>query len=179
MDAVIELFAEGSFEPALSEVAERSGVSRRSVYRYFVDTDSLTRAAIARHLERTNFLFQLEQPGIGALVGRIDRTIAARLRLYEVIAPAVRAALVMAPRNEVIREHLDLRLREIRRQVDEMFAPELDGMSAAAGREVSAALDLLLGFQSIEHLRRVRGFSGPECRRVLTRAASSLLSSET
>ena len=43
LDAVLDLFGEDSLAPAPAEVAERSGVSLRSVYRYYEDRDALYR----------------------------------------------------------------------------------------------------------------------------------------
>ena len=63
LDAVLELFEEGNMNPGVHEVADRSGVSLRSVYRYFEDLDELITAAIDRHLERTRPLFVIERIG--------------------------------------------------------------------------------------------------------------------
>jgi len=175
LDAVLELFAEDSLEPGAAEVAERSGVSLRSVYRYFPDSESLIRAAIARNLEKVQPLFELDDLGLGPLDDRVDRIVAGRLRLYEEVAPMLRATLQRAPTNDILREQLDLNLRAMRRQVDQMFAPELEAMAATERREVAAALDVLLGFHTIEHLRRTRGFSGPDCRRVMARSITAVL----
>jgi len=174
LDAVLELFAEGRLQPGAAEVAGRSGVSLRSVYRYFEDTDALVRAAIARNLEKIRPLFEVERLGEGALAGRVDRIVTARLRLYEQIAPMTRATLQRAGTNAIIREQLESTMRDARRQVEEMFAPELDAMAAATAGEVAAGLDVLLGFHSMEHLRHTRGLSGPEAHRVLVRATTAL-----
>ena len=48
LDAVLELFSEDAASPAPDDVAARSGVSLRSVYRYFDDMETLIRAAMAR-----------------------------------------------------------------------------------------------------------------------------------
>ena len=46
LDAVHQLFVEGHHEPAAEEVAARSGVSLRSIYRYFPDREQLLVAAL-------------------------------------------------------------------------------------------------------------------------------------
>ena len=50
IDALVSLYADGHYLPSAAEVAERSGLSPRSVFRYFDDTDDLTRAAFRRRL---------------------------------------------------------------------------------------------------------------------------------
>lgn len=174
LDAVLDLFADGSLTPVPAEVAERSGVSLRSVYRYFDDMDALVRAAIARNLARMGPFFDLEDPGAGALAGRVERTVAARLRLYDGIAPMARAAAARAPQNPIIAERLDETRLLLRRQVEEMFAPELAAMEAAAAAEVAAAVDVLLEFDAVDHLRRHRRMDAAEAGRVLVRAVAAL-----
>ena len=174
LDAVLDLFADGAVAPVPAEVAERSGVSLRSVYRYFDDMDSLVRAAIARNLARMGPFFDLDDPGIGPLVERIDRTVAARLRLYDGIAPMARAAVARAPQNAIIAERLEETRLLLRRQVEEMFAPELAARGQDEARELVAAADVLLELDSLDHLRRHRRMAAAEAQAVLVRALRAL-----
>ncbi|MDN4591823.1 resolvase [Xenophilus aerolatus] len=48
LDAVIELMTEGRADLSHDAVAERTGISRRTIYRYFVDREALLGAASAR-----------------------------------------------------------------------------------------------------------------------------------
>jgi AcrR family transcriptional regulator len=175
LDAVLDLFAEGTLEPGAAEVAERSGVSLRSVYRYFDDTDALIRSAIARNLEKLQPLFVVEGLGAGPLVDRVERLVTARLRLYEEVAPMMRATLQQAPSNDIIRDQLALVLVRLRSQVEEMFATERGELGDPDGDDAIAVVDVLLGFHSIEHLRQGRGFSGERTHGVLVRAVGAVL----
>lgn len=175
LDAVLDLFDEDCLAPSAQEVADRSGVSLRSVYRYYQDLDELVRAAIERNVERAAPQFIVEGLGEGPLGERIDRIVARRLALYESMGSTMRAALLRSRDHEVIREQVESNRRRLLKQVQQMFDPELRGRPAPERREIVAALDLLLGFESLEHLRRRRGMSGPEARRVLVRGARSLL----
>ena len=175
LDAVIELFTEGAFDPVAADVAERSGVSLRSVYRYFDDLEALARAAIARQMERFAPLAEIADLGDGPLGERIDRIVASRIRLYEAVGPTRRAALLRAPTNPLVREQLEYTRELLSKQVDAMFAPELHALSGAERREVAAGIDLALGFDAFEHLHRNRALSGPETQRVIRRAISALL----
>jgi AcrR family transcriptional regulator len=179
LDAVLELFTEDSLEPGAADVAARSGVSLRSVYRYFDDTEALVRAAIARNLEQVQPLFEIEDLGEGPLDGRIERIVDRRLTLYEHTAPMTRASLRRASGNDLIREQLDRSQRAMRIQVEQMFAPELARLAAPARREVVAALDVLLGFPTLEHLRRTRRLSGGDTRAVVLRSVTAVLGSGT
>lgn len=175
LDAVLDLFADGALTPVPAEVAERSGVSLRSVYRYFDDMEALARAAIARNLARMEPYFALDEPGVGPLDERVERTVVARLRLYDGIAPMARAAIARAPQSPIIAERLAETRLLLRRQVEEMFAPELADRPTGDRREVVAAVDVLLELESLDHLRRHRGFSAVDARRVLVRAVGAVL----
>ncbi len=175
LDAVLDLFADGSMAPVPAEVAERSGISLRSVYRYFDDMDALVRAAIARNLARMGPFFDLDDPGVGPLEARIERTVTARLRLHDGIAPMARAAVARAPQNPLIDERLQETRLLLRRQVEDMFAPELVDLDREARHDLVAAIDVLLELDSLDHLRRHRRMSVPEAQRVLVRALGTLL----
>jgi AcrR family transcriptional regulator len=179
LDAVLDLFADGSLAPAPAEVAERSGVSLRSVYRYFDDMDSLVRAAIARNLDRMAPLFALPEMGEGPVDQRIERIVTGRLRLYEGLAPIARAAVARADANALIRERLEETRLFLRRQVEEMFAPELQDTTPSARVELVAAVDVLLGLESLEHLFRHRGLSTPVAQAVLVRAVGGVLATRS
>ena len=73
LGAVIELFREHQLAPSVSEVARRSGVSLRSVYRYFDDFDALVRAAIDQHQTAIAPLRQIPDLGVGPLDERVVR----------------------------------------------------------------------------------------------------------
>jgi AcrR family transcriptional regulator len=175
LDAVLELFSEDCLAPAAQDVAERSGVSLRSVYRYYEDMDELVRQAIARNVERSAPLFEVPGPDDGPVGERVERFVAARLSLYEAVAPTMRAALLRARTSDPVRQQIEAARRRLLDQVRHSFGPELGALAPSARREVASALDVLLGFESAEHLRRHRGMSGPETRRTLVRAVAALL----
>jgi AcrR family transcriptional regulator len=174
LDAVIELFAE-DVEPSPEAVAQRSGLSPRSVYRYFVDRDALVRAAIERQLELVYPLYLIHALGEGDLAERIDRFVHSRLRLYEAVADSARAARHRAWRDPVIREQVAATRVALREQVALQFAPELDALDATPRRTTLAAIDALSQFDSLEYLRHAQGLSRGAVRAILVGALERLL----
>ncbi len=87
LDAVLDLFSEDNLSPGPEEVAVRVGLSVRSVYRYFDDHDALTRAAIARNIERRAPLLRIPAIGEGDLDDRIDRFVEAGAGLQAEVGP--------------------------------------------------------------------------------------------
>jgi AcrR family transcriptional regulator len=176
LDAVIELFTEDQLAPNAADVARRSGVSLRSVYRYFEDLDELMRAAIARHAERVAPLFEIPDLGVGPLDDRVARLVEWRIRLYEAAAPTARAAIQRAPVNPLLREQMELVRGRLRDQTEAMFAPELAAMSPAARQATLAPIDALLQFESAEHLRVRLGLTVAQTNETLRKALGALLS---
>ena len=156
-------------------MAERSGVSLRSVYRYFDDMDELVRAAMTRHLERFSPLFALDDPGVGLVADRAERIVAQRLQLHEVVGPMARAAILRRDTNPLIGKRLGQARERLTAQVEAMFAPELDALGGAAGRQAAAGLDVLLGFESIAYLHRTRAISADNVSQILVRSVLALL----
>ena len=153
VDALLELFREGELNPSVATVAERSGVSLRSVFRYFDDLDEMGRIAIGRHLDSVGHLFELPSLGQGSRAERIDVLVSQRAMLYERVAPVMRAALIRAPFQTVISNALRRRREFLRDQVAEQFAPELRTLSATEAANVLAGADVLTSFESMELLR--------------------------
>jgi AcrR family transcriptional regulator len=175
LDAVIELFTEDQLAPNAADVAERSGVSLRSVYRYFEDHEALVRAAIARHAERIAPLIDVPDVGVGPLAERIDRFVDQRMRLYDTAAPTVRATLLRAPGNALLGEQIERVRTRLSEQTEAMFAPELAAMAPPQRRAAAAAVDTLLQFESAEHLRVRLGLSTGQAADVLRRSLTALL----
>ncbi len=175
LDAVIELFAEGVLEPDPALVAERCGLSQRSVYRYFEDRDGLIRAAIDRHLDLVWPLFVIHGIGEGELDERIDAFVAGRLRLYEAIAAASRAARLRANTNEIIGNQVAVTRRALREQIEKQFSPELRQLDRRHRRSIGGAVDALCQFETLDHYRFHRGLTEGETRALLVDSLHALL----
>src|SRR5690606_9121838 len=134
-----ELYAEGRYDASAAEIAQRAGLSPRSLFRYFDHVDDLARTAIAHMHEQGR---KLLVPAVGPedpLPERVAAVVDARLRLWEAVGPSARAARLKAPTNEVVAEELARARTYLRRQLAELFAPELARRPAAL-----APLDVLL-----------------------------------
>jgi AcrR family transcriptional regulator len=169
------MFVEGNFSPAVEEVAARSGVSLRSVYRYFEDTEALLRQAIARRVVLVEPLFALPDIGVGPLDKRIAGLVQHRLVLHAKLGPTVRAAILRAPYSPLLAEQVRRRRTLLTEQVAAHFAPELALLEPRRSREVLACVDALCEFESMEHLRVQRGLSVPATRRALVTGVTALL----
>lgn len=170
VDALLDLLGEGVLRPTAQQVAERSGVSLRSIFRIFDDVESLNAAAAARQLSRIRHLFVDVMP-TGSLAERVAQVVVINSRLYESIAPIRRAALRASPESPALREQLDRARGWVRGEVERVFAPELATATAAT----TAAVELALSFEAWDQLRSAQGVSPTRAAATVTRAVTALL----
>lgn len=175
LDTVHDMFVEGNFSPAVEDVAARSGVSLRSVYRYFEDTEALLRQAIERRVSLVEPLFVLPCLGEGTLTDRIRGLVNHRLVLHAKLGPTVRAAILRAPYSPLLAAQVQRRRTLLSDQVTAHFAPELAALDGVRGREVAACVDTLCEFESMEHLRVQRRLSVARTRSTMITGVTALL----
>jgi AcrR family transcriptional regulator len=172
LDALGALFTEGNYEPSTAEIADRAGLSLRSLFRYFDDVDDLYRAAIERALDAARPLLDVGVGPDAVTATKVHHVVAARMRLYDRIEPAARAARVCAHRHDVVAAQIAESRSFLRHQLARLFAPELRGSAGAARL---AAADALLSFESYQLLRHAQRLSRPKTAAVLTDALGALL----
>jgi AcrR family transcriptional regulator len=153
VDALLDLFAEGNLRPGADEIAVRSGVSRRSVFRYFDDLDSLDRVAIERQLARVSHLVDVPDLGEGSINDRIARLVSQRVRLFEAILPVGRVSRLRAPFEPVVADELARSRKLFRRQVERHFATELRALGRGDRNALLGAAEVLCSFEGYELLR--------------------------
>lgn len=171
VDAMLDLIDEGVLRPTAQQVADRSGVSLRSIFRIFDDVQSLHEAATARHLSRVGHLF-VPIVAEGDLEQRAEATAVALGRLYEAVGPIRRAALRLAPESDVFAERLRQARRWLRGELDRIFGPELERIDLTTRR---AALEALCSFEAWDQLRRGQELAEPEAVEVVRTTIVDLL----
>lgn len=175
LDAVIELFSEDNLSPGVHEVAQRSGVSLRSVYRYFEDLDALIMAAIERQLDRSRPLFVIDDLGVGPRDERIARFCARRVELFEGIRSVYAASTIRARMDRQVADGLAWARTKLGEQTEAMFEPELSALPADDARMLALTLDVLSQFDTLEHLRGDRRLSVDETVGYLVDAFADIL----
>ncbi len=152
LDALIALADERNDEPTVESIAERAGVSYRSVYRYFDDRTDLMLSAINRVMGSLWPIFDVENLGQGPLDERIQRLITVRLAAYRKLAPLTRSAVHRRVNEPAVTEGYE-RVRDyLREQLEQHFEPELSAMPVADRHVVLAALDTMFQFEALDYL---------------------------
>jgi TetR/AcrR family transcriptional regulator, regulator of autoinduction and epiphytic fitness len=139
VDACIALVEEGDLRPTAPRIADRAGVSVRSVFQHFADLPSLHIAVTERIAERLATLVVPIDPAL-PLDDRIGRFVEQRANLLEVMTPFRVAANVHGPFAPEIRRAVHAGSAFLRAEVEQVFAPELATLSATTRTEVVDAL---------------------------------------
>lgn len=171
VDAVLALVAEGDSRPTAREIAERAGISVRSVYVHFDDLDDLFHAAANRHFESLSDLLvpiDATLPGTERIAACVDQ----RVRIHERAGAVRRAADQWAPQSPALAEVIRQGRLVGRQDLERLFGPVLEGR---ADHDVAlSALDAILGAETWDGLRE-QGLSVDAAREVLVHTVTRLL----
>lgn len=174
VDATISLLEEGDLRPTAPRVAERAGVSVRSVFQHFDDLERLHAAVAERLVERVAVLVLPISPEL-SLDDRLDRFVHQRSVLLEAVTAIRRAADVHGPFSREITARLRDGQAFLREEVARTFAPELDSVAADERADVLDALDAVLSWSTWEGLRAGLGREQEHARSILRRLAVGVL----
>lgn len=161
VDAALALVREGSI-PSSHQIAERAGVTQRTLFNHFGDMESLVCEAFRQQSKRVLELAPRVDPGL-PLTGRIDAYLDAQLVLLEETMHIRWAILTMPQPAPLLLDAVTAGRNFARKQLSTIFAPEL----AASDADASLVLDELeIAVDPIVHrLRRtIQGLSPDEAR---------------
>lgn len=175
VDAYLDLVNEGHLEPSVAEVAERSGVSHRSVFRYFSDREALVRAGIECQVRRVEPLLAMPVTADMPLEERISGFAAHRVSLLERISPVARLTRLRVNQSEQLGAIVDQARTFFRNQVGQLFQPELDSLDSAAADDVLATIDVLTSFEAFDLLRRSQSMSLERVARIFENAITAVI----
>jgi TetR/AcrR family transcriptional regulator, regulator of autoinduction and epiphytic fitness len=174
IDALVDLFVEGSSWPTVSDVAAKAGISERSIFRYFDDMDDLVVAAIDSCVREALPYSVLPYPRPVDPRERLALLARARGRLFRHIMPISMASRAQVARSSrfaaSIRKVRDL----LRFQIATIFDVELSQMGSNRVK-VLASLDVIFSFDTWYLLREIHGHSDDETADICVFMASSTL----
>lgn len=140
--AVVELFDEQNGFPGLQDVADRSGVSLRSVHRYFEDADAIVIAAAEAFVRDHADVMRFE--GMPAATVPFDERVAwfvdHRVREHPITSRVVINGKARAVRDRGVVDATEAGRRVVIDAIDTLFAPELDRLDERARRRAVATV---------------------------------------
>ena len=123
--ALLDMIREGDLHPGAAEIADRAGVSHRSIFRYFDDLDDLVRTAIDQAFQDAAPLSTIPDPSSKTLDQRIADLVDARLALFAFVDGTMQLARMRSYSIPSIDEAIAVVAEEFRVQLGEQFASEL------------------------------------------------------
>ena len=176
VDALLDLYQEGNLRPGTDEIAERAGISPRSLFRYFDDTDDLAGEAITRQLARAVPLVQLDIGPDAPFDERVRALVDQRVRLFATIGQAAHVARLRAPFQPRLAATVAEGRHYLRNQLAALFAPELGALGGERAEQALASSDVLASFESYQLLTGDPGGSTERASAVIVAALTALLS---
>lgn len=176
VEAALALVDEGELDPSIEQLTRRSGLSARSIFRYFEGLDDLRRAVIRRHFERIEPMLAVPESGQGPLDVRIRRFVDVRIKVNESVAGTARTAKLRAHYAPVIAEDISHYRKVLDAQVRDHFAPELRSRTRAEAEDLVSLIDVIVSFDGWDLMAREQERSRNQIRRAWTLALESLLS---
>jgi TetR/AcrR family transcriptional regulator of autoinduction and epiphytic fitness len=177
VDACIAMVEEGDLRPTAPRLAERAGVSVRSVFQHFDDLPSLHIAVTQRIAERMSALLVPPDTTV-PLDRRIERFVEHRASLLEAATPFRRAAQVHGPFSPEIRAAITQAAAYLHHEVEATFAPELDACDPGDPGDRSELLEALAAAASWpcwDVLRTEHEVPADQARAVMVRTLRALL----
>ncbi len=165
--AFLELVADGDPRPSVAAVAERSGVSYRSVFRYFTDQTDLALTAFRRLFDHVDEVAPLHVVAADPLDDRIVGIVDQRLRLHAAAHGVARVFRSLAVDDPVIGDELRVQRCRARCEVAELFAPELDALDDDRRTDLLAVLDVSTSFDHLDLLTTEHGLPPERVRRLV------------
>jgi TetR/AcrR family transcriptional regulator of autoinduction and epiphytic fitness len=174
VSAVVELILDGRIGPTAPQVAERAGVSLRSVYGHFTSVDDLHRAAAEKVAVMVLERLRPIDPD-DALDDKIASLGAQRSRINEELGPLLLAAERMEGSSPELAASRQRGRAASRAQLARIFGRELEAFEPAVRSRRIAAIDVLIDVHSWNQLRHRDAMSPTQARRTTVEAIESLL----
>jgi TetR/AcrR family transcriptional regulator of autoinduction and epiphytic fitness len=176
-EACLDLLQDGVLQPSADRVAQRAGVSRRSIFNHFANLAELYDAVFEVGTQRyAPLLGQVSenQP----IAERVERLVELRSNFLELTAPITRAFTVQAlveptrePALRVSRQALQLHHQHLER----LFEKELGGLSETERADVIEAMTAVTSAPLWETLRRGREKSIAAAAAIVKRSLRAIL----
>ncbi len=174
VDAMRALHAEGDLRPTAPRVAERAGVSLRTVWQQFADMETLLVEANRRDNEILQSLMMQIDPD-QPLAARIALFTGQRARILEQMTPSWRAARLHAPFSEQLRRNKTRTLAIAKAELEVVFARELAELAGPRRQQLLDRLHAISIWSFWESLRDELGLDPDQSTQLLGSTFTALL----
>jgi TetR/AcrR family transcriptional regulator of autoinduction and epiphytic fitness len=173
INAMRALHSEGDLRPTAPRIAERAGVSLRTVWQQFTDMEALLVEAVRRDSEILRSLVRKIEPD-QPLASRVEVFVSQRARILEEMTPTWRAARIHAPSSAELRSDRNKKTAAGRAELEIVFAPEFDQLAGKQRDQLVESLHAISIWAFWESLRSDLGLSPLRARELLRNTFAAL-----
>jgi TetR/AcrR family transcriptional regulator of autoinduction and epiphytic fitness len=177
VDALLGLLDSGELSPTASAIAQRAGVSERSLFQHFPDREALFEAVARQQFERVMPTLRPVDASL-PLAERIDQFTRPRARLYELIGGVRRAALLIEHESPAVAGWLTTARRAKAAEAERVFRRELEAIPADEREPVRAALIAVCAWPAWDSLRTHQRLGVTRARDAMAAAIGALLGAQ-
>jgi AcrR family transcriptional regulator len=174
VDAMRALHAEGDLRPTAPRIADRAGVSLRTVWQQFSDMEALLLEAIRRDDEILRSLIERIDPD-QPLADRVALFTGERSRILAQMSPTWRAARMHKPVSEHLRRNKARTLALAKAEIEAVFASELTQLTGDERQHLTDSLHAVSIWSFWESLRTDLGLEPEPARELLGSTVNALL----
>lgn len=169
VDAMLDIIMAGKMEPSAAEIAEKAGVSPRTVFRHFEEMDSLY-SEMTERME-AEIMPIIQQPFTGeGWRAQLDQLLERRALIYERVMPLKIAASIRRFGSDYLMLNYE-RFIHLERTGLEGVLPDTVRRDAT----LFSAVEMCAGFQTWRRLRQDQGLSTDQAAAVVRLAISRLV----
>lgn len=179
VDALLDLYREGNLAPSSDAIAERAGLSPRSLFRYFDDIDDLTRAAIALQQRRVVPLTRLDVDADATLEARITALVEQRTRVFEAIGSVGQVSRIRAPFQPLVGAELTQARAFFRGQIKRLMGAELSAIGPPRAAVFLSAADVMCSYEAYQLLRADQGLSRAKAASAMSETLTALFATRS
>ncbi|MFI6263743.1 TetR/AcrR family transcriptional regulator [Micromonospora sp. NPDC051006] len=173
VEAHLALISEGDLRPTGERIAERAGISLRTLWTNFKDMETLFEASGAEVLRQQDAAHRTISPAL-PLARRVDAYCRQRARLLQLIAPSARAAQMREPVSDQLHRNRLKHIGRVRDEVEQLFAAELPPSGPGRKQLVDAIVAASM-WPAWSMLRDGLGLGVDQARAVMARTVGALL----
>ncbi|GAA3755035.1 TetR/AcrR family transcriptional regulator [Micromonospora maritima] len=173
VEAHLALIDAGDLRPTGERIAERAGVSLRTLWTNFKDMETLFAATGRRIGERQAAIWRPVRPEL-PLAARIAEFSGQRARMLEVLAPSARASALREPFSPQLRRNREAAIVRVRQEIEAVFGAEL--AHAGPGRaQLLDAVTVACTWAAWSMMRDAMGLDVEAARAAMARTLTALL----
>jgi AcrR family transcriptional regulator len=177
VDALLGLLDSGVLSPTAAAIAERAGVSERSLFQHFPDREALFEAVARQQYERVMPTLRPVDASL-PLAERIEEFTRQRARLYELIGGVRRAALLIEHESPAVAGWLATARRAKAAEAERVFRRELEAIPAEEREPLRAALVAVCAWTAWDSWRTHQRLGVSRARAAMAAAIRALLGAQ-